>query len=211
MNSATLNGLPLGPNTSPGSCGRCRQGGEDADRMQSLPSLAVKSRRSLTATIFATRWPSLARSRDTCRLSRSSTTLPSSRRNWERCSRTLVPHRISHDANCPIPSTGAVRYFNGRGDQIAQCHSDGQVYGLRSLALFGHGAMFDLGPLPAICEEILAQGLVRHLENEFQQYRGAKPQAGDSDHEPAGIFVRSENVLQQLRSAVGDLWLVDIS
>jgi hypothetical protein len=53
--------------------------------------------------------------------------------------------------------------------------------------------------------------LVRHLENEFQQYRGAKPQAGDSDHEPAGIFVRSEDVLQQLRSAVGDLRLVDIS
>jgi hypothetical protein len=36
----------------------------------------------------------------------------------------------------------------------------------------------------------------RHLENKFQLYRGAKPQAGDPDHDPAGIFVRSEDVLQ---------------
>jgi hypothetical protein len=57
-----------------------------------------------------------------------------------------------------------------------------------------HERLEQLGP---VIEMRASRNLSRrHLENEFQLYRGAKSQAGDPDHDPAGIFVRSEDVLQ---------------
>src|SRR5947209_19720685 len=54
--------------------------------------------------------------------------------------------------------------------------------------------------------------LPRHLENDFQLYRGAERKACNAIHQAARALVFSEDVLQQLRSGVGDLRLItDIS
>ena len=52
----------------------------------------------------------------------------------------------------------------------------------------------------------------RHFENHFQLDRGAERKAGDAVHQAARVLVFSEDVLQQLRSAVSDFRLLaDIS
>src|SRR6202521_3403543 len=54
--------------------------------------------------------------------------------------------------------------------------------------------------------------LPRYLENDFQLNRGAERKAGDAIYQAARALVFSEDVLQQLRSGVGDFRLIpDIS
>jgi hypothetical protein len=50
--------------------------------------------------------------------------------------------------------------------------------------------------------------LRHHLENEFQLDRRAERHAGDAGHQAARVLVFSEEVLQQLGSAVSDFGLV---
>ena len=54
--------------------------------------------------------------------------------------------------------------------------------------------------------------LARNLENHFELDRGAQRKACDAIHQAARVLVFSEDVLQQLRSAVSDFRLIaDIS
>ncbi len=50
--------------------------------------------------------------------------------------------------------------------------------------------------------------LLRHLENDFQLDRGSERKARDTIHQAARVLVFPEDVLQQLRSGVGDLRVV---
>src|SRR5260370_39765208 len=68
-------------------------------------------------------------------------------------------------------------------------------------AEFGHEAGYDS-----------TRQASRHLKDHFQLDRGAKRKACDAVHQPARVLVFSENVLQQLRSAVSNFRLIaDIS
>src|SRR5689334_9589150 len=50
--------------------------------------------------------------------------------------------------------------------------------------------------------------LSRDFEDDFQLDRRAERKAGDAIHQPARVLIFSEDVLQQLRSGVGDFWLI---
>src|SRR6266566_4128031 len=73
-----------------------------------------------------------------------------------------------------------------------------------------------LGPGPAIAtlrsKRASSAPVPRHLEDDLQLDRGAERKTGDAIYQAAGTLVCSEDILQQLRSGVGDFRLIaDIS